>query len=884
MGEALWFNVSKSWTLTAKCDTLCDVVVLNRKLIYNKSFEIDPKHASEVQILFDLFHGQSEVSEAWNKKKMFFDCSLFKGCSEAFVARLAKHLEERVYLPQQTIVQVGAEEDSLYFLNQYVQGHEGREEIYEGRRSSALITVKASALKRKSRSGKSSQTPGSVFGVLQFLGLKSKHYSTLTAGSICPVQVLHRKVFLSALDDFPCEPGSTEMRHLLEDDLQHIGFDPSHLDPMKSEALASLPLLRNCSEAFVNAVKSAFGRRIHPPGQQVVRAGDKISDLVVVNRGTASALVQGVGIRKLEKGDFFGDLALLGASKRAAITVKCETTIELWVLSSTVFSEILTDFPTEEAKFVEISEYSMPSIVSDAQVRPRADTELRQRRRLSQAKNADARQLSHLDFFGGCATQFLEEVQRSMEERIFFAGEEILTLGDQGDCMIILHKGTVDVEIGEEVLSELTEGSVFGEMGLLGLQERRTTTMRAKDLCACHVLHRSVFDALVKRYPKEKPRFERIALARLEQSGSFKLNHATFFSKSDPKFLELLAPYIETQLHPPGSTISTDGMWVLSLGEAYEERGGHVMRELVAGDAFGEAVVLGITKKIESTVRTRSLCVVRQMNSTIFLKTVAGFPIEAQRFVQQANRNIGQGESVVSPLFRGVNPRFLENVTNALRWHTFLPGNHIIKEGFIGTAVYMLDHGTVAVEFGGQLVPGMVLGPGDCMGQMNVLGLDKKYRCGLRTESVCHLRSLTAEVLESMLSAFPGERARFEELAIETRQEESQRFQLMRELVAKANVKRRMDSAFSAHVGVVKLREEIKEEQNAAYEMAATGNGSRPTTSNSSSQVSLSGAEAGGASGDNLKGRKSMAGQALSDSRGQLKRGTIAAKKTFKVN
>merc|ERR1711896_61345 len=114
---------------------------------------------------------------------------------------------------------------------------------------------------------------------------------------------------------------------------------------------------------------------------------------------------------------------------------------------------------------------------------------------------------------------------------------------------------------------------------------------------------------------------------------------------------------------------------------------------------------------------------------------------------EEAARRIGQAESVVSPLFRGVNPRFLENIVNALRWHTFLPQQPIIKEGFVGTSVYMLDHGTVVVEFTGKVVPGMVLGPGDCMGQLNVLGLDKKYRCGLRAQSVCHLRSLAADVL-----------------------------------------------------------------------------------------------------------------------------------------
>src|SRR5262245_45801265 len=77
---------------------------------------------------------------------------------------------------------------------------------------------------------------------------------------------------------------------------------------------------------------------------------------------------------------------------------------------------------------------------------------------------------------------FLQHVESTMSERRFDAGAPLMRQGDDGDCLIVVQEGDVEVSVahGQErhVLKRAGAGEVFGEMALL-TREPRTATVVA---------------------------------------------------------------------------------------------------------------------------------------------------------------------------------------------------------------------------------------------------------------------------------------------------------------------------------------------------------------------------------------------------------------------
>lgn len=806
-GETLLFGVSSKWSVTAICENVCDILIMNRMTFSRQIEDVKPVQMHEVQRLLGLNHGKHNESAIHylETSSVLHISPVFRGCSHAFIEALNRCLEERVYMPGQTIVESGSEEDSLYYINNGVAEEDGsmladtRRSSMQGRESVALKT-------------KTTLEKGSVFGVQQFLKLKPKHLTTLQAKTLCPVQLLHHKVFLLVLDEFPKEPAAPDIQKFLEEEIENRELDLSTLDNGVSQTVIDLPLLRDTANGFIGCVWDGFQRRIHPPGQKIVREGYDIEELFVVNRGVATVSIGGHMIRKLEKGGYFGDVAILGERpRRATATLTCDVATESWVLHCSHFQHVLEDFPKEKERFGNAAMLMQPTILSDAGVRARSNAELRNRRCLSKAEKSEQRQMSHLDFFGGCSESFLEEVQRGMEERLYVEGERIMTEGDDANCMYILHRGLCEVLVGGHRFSELTEGAVFGDLCVLGLTTCRDVTVVAHGFCTVHVLHKNVFDHSLEHNPSQRDHFERISLARLDgnSTDTFSLPDTPFFSECDLRFLEILEGHLHTILYPADSVILQEGseadvLNILSLGDAIMEVGGVEQGTLGPGDTFGEALVLGLTKKADYAVRAKALCVTRRINAEFLMKTLQGFTKDAKMLVEEATTrmNISLPEPAMSPIFHGVNQRFTEKLAATLDWHTFLAGVLITRQGTAGHAMYFVLFGEVVIEYDGQVVAGMPMGPGDSWGELNLLGVDKKNRQSTRARFVCHLRSLTAESFDKLLVAFPGERIRFEQLAFRMKSEEVEREDAMKSQVQTVKVQKRMDGAFKRHVSV----------------------------------------------------------------------------------
>lgn len=84
--------------------------------------------------------------------------------------------------------------------------------------------------------------------------------------------------------------------------------------------------------------------------------------------------------------------------------------------------------------------------------------------------------------FAAAPRPVLERLAADTSEIAVSAGEELIRQGDPADALYVLRSGEVEVRVDDHVVATLTDGSWFGELGLLE-EVPRTATVRTTSAC-----------------------------------------------------------------------------------------------------------------------------------------------------------------------------------------------------------------------------------------------------------------------------------------------------------------------------------------------------------------------------------------------------------------
>eukprot|EP00746_Dinoflagellata_sp_MGD_P141433 gnl/MRDRNA2_/MRDRNA2_74544_c0_seq2.p1 gnl/MRDRNA2_/MRDRNA2_74544_c0~~gnl/MRDRNA2_/MRDRNA2_74544_c0_seq2.p1 ORF type:complete len:429 (-),score=52.07 gnl/MRDRNA2_/MRDRNA2_74544_c0_seq2:867-2153(-) len=122
-----------------------------------------------------------------------------------------------------------------------------------------------------------------------------------------------------------------------------------------------------------------------------------------------------------------------------------------------------------------------------------------------------------LPLFRGRDPCFVEALLDDVSVVIFQSGDVILSEGESGDSMYLINRGDVEIIVGGKTVTTLSNGSVFGEIALLGVSMRRTATVRAASFCDCRVIHRAALTRLLRLFPADRLWFEEEARRRLQE-------------------------------------------------------------------------------------------------------------------------------------------------------------------------------------------------------------------------------------------------------------------------------------------------------------------------------------------------------------------------------
>jgi HEAT repeat protein len=125
--------------------------------------------------------------------------------------------------------------------------------------------------------------------------------------------------------------------------------------------------------------------------------------------------------------------------------------------------------------------------------------------------------LHDVPLFAEASLDDLIAVDHALGSETYLAGEPIVTDGETGDRLCIVHRGEVLVRKGGRVLARLATGDFFGEMALFD-DEPRSATVTAVDEVEVLVLQRDRFHSLVQQRPSVLMQLCTTLVRRLRQA------------------------------------------------------------------------------------------------------------------------------------------------------------------------------------------------------------------------------------------------------------------------------------------------------------------------------------------------------------------------------
>ena len=223
-------------------------------------------------------------------------------------------------------------------------------------------------------------------------------------------------------------------------------------------SLRNVFMFADLSDDALAHILPSFVAKQNPAGSVVIREGDEGDFFYVIQEGEVEYTKDGAHLAESGPGSFFGELALLYNSPRAA-TVTAKSDLKLWALDRATFKAIIVRklaFKREHSRLV----LSRVDILQDLDS-------------AAQLKIADA-------------------LQPSTHQ----AGEVVIREGDEGDNFYLIDEGEAEVTTNGTAVAVLRKGDYFGELALL-YNVPRNATVTAKTELKLERLGKLGFERLI---------------------------------------------------------------------------------------------------------------------------------------------------------------------------------------------------------------------------------------------------------------------------------------------------------------------------------------------------------------------------------------------------
>ena len=254
----------------------------------------------------------------------------------------------------------------------------------------------------------------------------------------------------------------------------------------------------------------------------------------------------------------------------------------------------------------------------------------------------------HSFLFGNLEPKDLEVVINAMEEKRFKKGENIITQGDNGDCLYFVEEGNLNCykkfqTIPEpKLVKKYQPGDAFGELALLYNAPRAATITAESDNVITWVLDRETFNHIVKEAAQKKR----------EKYENF-LKNVEILSTIEPYELMQISDALKTATFKKGDYIIKEGemgdvFYILEEGRCEATKTlepgkpDTVIKEYSVGDYFGERALIRGEPRACNIIATSENVKVISLDRISFKRLLG--PIE-----ELLKRNIDKYQNILSP-------------------------------------------------------------------------------------------------------------------------------------------------------------------------------------------------------------------------------------------
>jgi len=235
-----------------------------------------------------------------------------------------------------------------------------------------------------------------------------------------------------------------------------------------AELIDAMPAFDDLPEDVLSDLAGRVRLRIVRPGEPVFRQGDRPDAFYVIRTGTVQIEDEDPetgdtrGLRRMSRGESFGEMGLLGSHRRQA-TVRAADDVELFVVDKGTFDRLLAE------------DMRAPDFAHTMQ----ALAELRE-----------------LSVFHGLDSDQLNGILQHGEWITAAHGDELVTQGEPGDRFYVIESGRAEILRDGTVIDSVSKGMYFGEVALLR-DIPRTATVVAVTPMRVFALDRDGFELVV---------------------------------------------------------------------------------------------------------------------------------------------------------------------------------------------------------------------------------------------------------------------------------------------------------------------------------------------------------------------------------------------------
>lgn len=134
-------------------------------------------------------------------------------------------------------------------------------------------------------------------------------------------------------------------------------------------------------------------------------------------------------------------------------------------------------------------QFASPTLTVEIERRTTADN-------VSTDKNETAERLKAVDIFAPLSNEEIRKLACAAATHVYAPGETVIHAGDEGSSMFVVHRGRVEVRVGDNgdlrAVAQLREGDFFGEMALLTGEPRAANIVAADETEVIEVGHEAM--------------------------------------------------------------------------------------------------------------------------------------------------------------------------------------------------------------------------------------------------------------------------------------------------------------------------------------------------------------------------------------------------------